>query len=121
MISFKYNIKSEKGEEAIFVGRRKKVFFVKRNGKTYYPLAATTNFEFNGEKRVARHNEVIDADDLLVFVSAKNYIAVPTIKLENGYTATTNNVINNLKIWVPMVLGIIVGYAVGYMIGQLLF
>ncbi|NMA05387.1 MAG: DUF4310 family protein [Acholeplasmataceae bacterium] len=115
MISFKYNIKSEKGEETIFVGRKRKMFFIKRNGKTYFPLETTTNFEFNGQKRVAKHNEVIDADGLLVFVNAKNNLSIPTLTLESGYKATTNNFVNNLKIWVPMVLGIIVGYAIGYL------
>jgi len=37
------------------------------------------------------------------------------LTLESGYKATTNNFVNNLKIWVPMVLGIIVGYAIGYL------
>lgn len=121
MLAFKYTIKSEKSSEVIFVGRKKKMFFIKRNGIKYYPLTATTNFEFNGQKRVAKHNEVIDANGLLVFVYAKNYTAIPTLTLEKGYEATTNNFINNLKIWVPMILGIMVGYAVGYLIVKFFF
>jgi len=37
MISFKYNIKSEKGEETIFVGRKRKMFFYKTKWKNVFP------------------------------------------------------------------------------------
>ena len=39
MLYFKFNIKGEKGSEVIFVGRKRRVFFVKRNGKKFFPLA----------------------------------------------------------------------------------
>ena len=121
MLYFKFNIKGEKGSEVIFVGRKRRVFFVKRNGKKFFPLAATTSFTFNGQKRIAKHNEIIDADGLLVFVNAKNNLAVPTLTLESSYEVTSNKFVNGLRIWLPLALGFVIGYAIGYFAVQFFF
>ncbi len=121
MLSFKYNIKSEKGDEIIFVGRKRKMFYVKRNGVKYFPLDTTTNFEFNNQKMVAKYNEVINADGLIIFIHAKSQISLPTLTLESSYEVTSNKFLNGMKIWLPLVLGIALGYTIGYIIGQMIF